>query len=203
MKRMPRTYKLKKRAERQEETRRRIVEAAIDLHTSVGPGRATVSAIAEQAGVERHTYYRHFPEESDLFKDCTGLYMERNPLPDPAKWADIADPSKRLRHGLREMYSYYERNEAMLANVVRDAEVHPLTREMFERYVARDLGGIGAALAATLPNARRRTTQAALELALDFGTWRLLVRRRGLSTERAAELMTTTVLCVSGASARR
>ena len=118
---MARTYRLKKRAERQEETRRRIVEAAVDLHTSTGPGRTTVSAIAEGAGVERHTYYRHFPKERDLISACTGLYMERNPLPDPAEWREIADPLKRLRRGLKDMYSYYEQNEQLLANVVRDA----------------------------------------------------------------------------------
>src|SRR2546429_5805679 len=111
---MPRSYRLKKRAERQEETRGRIVEAAVALHSTVGPGRTTVSAIAEKAGVERHTYYRHFPVERDLFSACTGLYMERNPLPDPAAWRTVADPLRRLRRGLTEMYSYYERNEAML-----------------------------------------------------------------------------------------
>jgi AcrR family transcriptional regulator len=197
---MARTYRLKKRAERQEETRLRIVEATIGLHTTVGPARTTVSAIAEKAGVERHTYYRHFPEERDLLNGCSGLYMERNPLPDPAAWPKITDPRKRLRHGLREMYSYYERNEALLANVVRDAEVHPLTRETFERDVAPHLGAIGQALAEVLPGMRRRSTQAALELALDFNTWRLLVRR-GLSTGQAAELMTATLSCVSGANA--
>jgi AcrR family transcriptional regulator len=194
---MARAYRLKKRAERQEETRRRIVEAAIALHTSVGPGRATVSAIAERAGVERHTYYRHFPEERDLFRDCTGLYMERNPLPNPAAWREVADEGKRLKRGLNDLYSYYERNEAMLANVARDSEVHPLTRETFERYVAPELAAIGAALAETLPRARRPAKQAALELALDFGTWRSLVRRSGLSTTRAAELMASILLCVS------
>jgi AcrR family transcriptional regulator len=196
---MARTYRLKKRAERQEETRLRIVEAAIDLHRTVGPARATVSAIAEQAGVERHTYYRHFPEERNLFNGCTGLYMERNPLPDPAAWREIPDPRKRLLRGLSEMYSYYERNEAMLTNVVRDAEVHPLTRETFERHVAPQLGAIGEALADGLP--RRRSIQAAIMLALDFNTWRLLVRRGGLSTRQAAQLMTTTLSCVSGANA--
>lgn len=195
---MARTYRLKKRAERQAGTRLRIVEAAIGLHATVGPGRTTVSAIAERAGVERHTYYRHFPEERDLFDGCTGLYMERNPLPDPAAWHEIVDPPKWLRHGLNEMYSYYERNEAMLTNVVRDAEDHPLTREMFELHVAPQLGVIGGALAEALPRTRRRGTQAALELALDFNTWRLLVRRSGLSSRQAAELMTATLSCVSG-----
>ena len=198
---MTRPYRLKKRAERQEETRLRIVEAAIALHTAVGPAHTTVSAIAEKAGVERHTYYRHFPEERDLLNGCSGLYMERNPLPDPADWREIADPRKLLQHGLKDLYVYYEANEAMLANIVRDAEVHPLTREMFEIHAAPQLGAIGATLAEVLPGARRRSTQAALELALDFNTWRLLVRRSGLSTSQAAELMAATLSCVGSASA--
>jgi AcrR family transcriptional regulator len=185
-----RTYKLKKRAERQAETRLRIIEAAIGLHNDLGPGRTTVSAIAEKAGVERHTYYRHFPDERDLFDGCTGLYMERNPLPDPTPWREIADPPKRLRRGLNEMYSFYERNEAMLANVIRDSQDHSLTREMFELHVAPRLGAIGEVLAEALPGSRRRDTQAALELALDFNTWRLLFRRSGMTSRQAAELMT-------------
>lgn len=48
---MARTYTLKRRAEGQADTRRRIVEAAIDLHGTVGPARTTVSMIAERAGV--------------------------------------------------------------------------------------------------------------------------------------------------------
>jgi len=45
-----RKYELKRRAERQEQTRARIVEAAIALHSEVGPTRTTISAIAARAG---------------------------------------------------------------------------------------------------------------------------------------------------------
>ena len=69
---MARTYRLKRRAERQDETRHRIVEAAVALHTTVGPARTTVSAIAERAGVQRHTFYRHFPDERSLGLACSG-----------------------------------------------------------------------------------------------------------------------------------
>ena len=61
-----RTYELKRRAERQEETRRRIVAAAVELHTTLGPARTTVQAIAEQAGVTRPTVYAHFPDARSL-----------------------------------------------------------------------------------------------------------------------------------------
>src|SRR3954452_12985814 len=119
---MARKYELKKRAERQDETRIRIVEAAIDLHTTIGPVRTSVSAIAERAGVQRHTYYRYFPDERSLGLACSGLYAQRNPLPDPGPWREIRDPGERLRRGLEELYEYYERNEPMLSNITRDAE---------------------------------------------------------------------------------
>src|SRR4051794_30065455 len=127
---MGRKYELRKRAERQEETRRRIVEAAVDLHGTIGPARTTVSAIAERAGVQRHTYYRHFPDDRTLGLACSGLYAERNPMPDPEPWRGIPDPEKRLRRGLEELYAYFERNEPMLSNVTRDAEVDPVTAEL-------------------------------------------------------------------------
>src|SRR3712207_3652089 len=87
---MPRKYEMKRRAERMEETRRRIAEAAVELHGTIGPARTTVSAIAEKAGVQRHTYYAHFPELKDLYQACMGLHLERNPLPDPPRWAEIS-----------------------------------------------------------------------------------------------------------------
>src|SRR5215831_15958184 len=91
-----RTYTLRRRAEQQVETRQRIVEAAVDLHTRVGPARTTISMIAEQAGVQRHTLYAHFPDERSLSLACSGLVAERDPLPDPEVWRAITDPHERL-----------------------------------------------------------------------------------------------------------
>jgi len=50
---MARTYTLKRRAEQQAETRRRIVEAAMALHGTIGPAQTTYSMVAERAGVQR------------------------------------------------------------------------------------------------------------------------------------------------------
>ena len=107
---MTRTYTLKRRAEQQAETRRRIVEAAVELHGSVGPALTTVSMVAERAGVQRHTFYAHFPDDRSLYLACSGLALERDPLPDSEAWRAIEDPSERLRVGLRAIYDWYERN---------------------------------------------------------------------------------------------
>src|SRR3712207_1888195 len=101
---MTRTYTLRKRAEQQAETRRRIVEAAVALHSSVGPALTTLSQVAERAGVQRHTLYAHFPDERSLYLACSGLTMERDPLPDAGAWGTIEDQRERLSVGLHAIY---------------------------------------------------------------------------------------------------
>lgn len=190
---MTRDYELKRRAEQMEHTRQRIVEAAIELHGELGPARTTVSAIAERAGVQRQTYYRHFPDQRSLFMACSGLYQERNPLPDPDAWRAIADPQKRLCTGLDELYAYYAANEPMLAHVVRDAETDPLTRDIAALRMTA-MADLRDALAQGLQrDGNSARLLAALDLAIDFNTWRLLVRRNGLPRPEAVELVTAII----------
>ncbi len=191
---MARKYEMRKRAEAQAETRRRIVEAAVDLHTTIGPARTTVSAIAERAGVQRHTYYRHFPDERELLLACSGLYMERNPLPDPAQWAEVGDPVERLRTGLGELYAYYAANEPLLSNVTRDAQYDAETRAIVEISMGPTMAAMQKVLAKRVP----ASALPLVGLALQFGTWRSLVRESGLTNARAVETM---VGAIEGASA--
>lgn len=186
---MARTYILKRRAEQQAQTRRRIVEAAVELHSRVGPALTTLSMVAERAGVQRHTLYAHFPDERSLYLACSGLTLERDPLPAPEGWRSIADRRERLRVGLTAIYGWYERNAEMAACILRDAEYHPLTREI----VALRLGPAMAAYDDVLgakSNARQR---AMLHLSLSFHTWRTLVRDGGLKRDAAVAAMVQAV----------
>jgi AcrR family transcriptional regulator len=197
---MTRKYDMKRRAKRQEESRRRIVEATVELHETVGMARTTISAIAKKAGVERLTVYRHFPDERALFTACSGHWTAANPPPDPASWTQVTDPEERLRMALSEVYAYHRRTEPMMANFIRDAPVHPLTREMAEpyfqlfermRYVLATGWGV--------EDERLALLLAILGHALDFQTWRSLVRQQGLDDERAIEVVVAMVRClVSG-----
>jgi AcrR family transcriptional regulator len=186
---MARKYELKRRAEKQAETRWRIVEAAVALHGTKGPARTTVSDVAREAGVQRHTVYRHFPDERSLFLACSGLFGELHPAPDPSGWESIRDPEERLRTGLRQLYEYYESTADMLARVLRDAEVDPLTREIFELRSA-GMARMRKMLARGLHGNR---SLAALDLALDFYAWRRLAAAT-LGPKEAAETMTAAVL---------
>jgi AcrR family transcriptional regulator len=164
---------------------------------STCPARTTVSAIAEKAGVQRHTYYAHFPELKDLYQACTAHYLERNPLPDPSRWAEISDPEERLRRALSEVYAYYGGNEAMLTNVLRDTPLDPVLQEnnvlLFRHWEAmRDT--IADAFEAS--GDRHEALLAAIALTLDLQTWRTLVRQHGLDDDRAVELMIGMVRCL-------
>src|SRR6185503_16815167 len=109
-----RKYQLKRRAERQEETRQRILDATVALHERAGVPGTTISAVAEQAGVERLTVYRHFPDEAALLTAATDYYLAAHPPPDPLAWRDIADPVLRLRAGLTAAYAYHQQTEGMI-----------------------------------------------------------------------------------------
>jgi AcrR family transcriptional regulator len=185
-----RTYELRRRAERQEETRQRIVAAAVQLHTTVGPSKTTVQAIAEKAGVTRPTVYAHFPDARALLEACSGHVRATVPPPDPTPWSSIADPGERLATALGELYGYYERLEPLLENVDRDAAVMPLVAEM-NGYRVRHREQIRDLLLEAWPTrggARARLTRA-IGHALEFRTWRSLVRGQGCAHDEAVQLM--------------
>jgi AcrR family transcriptional regulator len=183
---MTRSYTLKRRAERQADTRRRIVEAAVDLHSSVGPALTTFSMLAERAGVQRHTLYAHFPDEFSLSLACSSLAMEeRDPLPNAEPWRMIEDRRVRLRAGLTALYGWYQRNAALAACVLRDVEYHAVTQQIVELRFGPSMASYREVLGETL-GAKGR---AVLSLALSFFTWRTLVRDVGLTTAEAVETM--------------
>lgn len=189
-----RPYRMRKRREDVEETRRRIVDAAVELHGTVGPVNTTFSAVAERAGVQRSTLYRHFPDEEALFGACTSHWLATHPWPAVAPWGAIADPRERLRRALRELYAYFETNQQMLANSYRDIEVMPpFVREL----MAAELGAMHSTLLEPWPAEARRSTSlaAALRHALDFRAW-LSLHDAGLPPDEAAELMTSMVSSV-------
>jgi AcrR family transcriptional regulator len=190
-----RTYTLKRRAESQAATRRRIVEAAVELHTSIGPALTTISMVAERAGVQRHTFYAHFPDERSLYLACSGLTLERDPLPDAQAWRAIEDRRERLRIGLLAIYGWYERNAELAACVLRDAECHPLTREIAEMRFGPHTAAYRDVLGANLTAKQR----AVLQLALSFFTWRTLARDGGLKRSAAVDAMVQAIDCANKA----
>jgi AcrR family transcriptional regulator len=188
---MPRTYQLKRRAERQQETRRRIIEAAIELHAA---GDDSIASLARRAGVGRVTVYRHFPDEPSLVLACTTSYFEAHPFPDPTSLADVREPGTRLRLGLERLYQYYADNEPILLAGERDVAAHPVLVEGLAPQLAA-LEAMRKVLSAGWPETKGGSPviASAIGHALAFATWRSLARDQGLTRPQAVDLMVALV----------
>ena len=189
---MSRSYTLKKRADQQAETRQRIIDAAIELHTDIGPSKTTFSMVAEKAGVQRHTLYAHFPDERGLLMACSGHMQEQSPPPDASPWRAIKNRNERLTTGLTNIYGWFEANAQLLSSVLRDAEHYAPVQQIAKLRYAPAIGLWHEVLEAGLKDKQR----AMLNVALSFYTWRTL-RDSGLKTSAAVMAM---VKAVDGAA---
>lgn len=195
-----RSYVQGKRAESAEETRQRIVDATVALHEELGPSQTTISAIAERAGVQRLTVYRHFPDEKSLFAACTGQWGAEHPFPDLAAWSGLRDPRERAERALRTLYAYYRSTERMWAVCHRDeAEVAAVRKPMteFRAYVDAVADDLAKAWARGRAPADLRAT---LRHAVQFTTWASLVGD-GLDDARAVRLALTWIGAAVGRGA--
>jgi AcrR family transcriptional regulator len=185
-----RPYRMRRRAELEEQTRRRITESAVALHEQVGPARTSISAIARRAGVRRSTVYRHFPDEETLFAACSSHFRAGNPPPDPQAWRAIENPAERTRAALSELYAFYARTQRMYESLLRDEPHLPVLQRRL-----RDFYDYLHPLQRSLMVGRGRRgrtahrTHAAIGHALAFPTWQSLTNDHGLTNDDAVTLM--------------
>ena len=187
MKRATRRYVLRARGEQVAETRARIVDAIMQLHQEVGPSQTTVSAVAERAGVERLTVYRHFHDEAAMLAACSHRYFELNPPPDPSAWAGELDPARRARRALEELYAFFGRTAPMFEKVYRDVGLSVLVKNVVARFDAH-LRNLADGLVTAWPRddaaLRRRVI---LRHAAKFATWQSL-EAEGVDNEQKIAL---------------
>ena len=182
---------MRRRADLVDLTRQRITEAAVRLHTTVGPSATSMSAVADEAGVTRLTLYRHFPSRDELFGACMSHWRSLHPPPDPASWRTIPGFEARLRRALDDLYRWFDENGDDLYPIYRDAAFTPASNRRArqatnERMADAILGEAGSSAGA----ARLR---AAVGHVVGFWTWRSLVDQ-GLSSRDASALAAEFVL---------
>lgn len=180
-----RRYTQTKRAESRDGTRERILVAAGELHEEVGPRLTSISALAERAGVQRLTVYRHFPDEEALIAACSSHWFGLHPLPDPSRWAAVTDPAEQARTALTALYVYYQETQRMLAAIHRDEPLVPAVRQPLGQ-MRRLIEGIADGLLLAQSGASQlRTT---LRHAVQFSTWSSL-EEAGLDDGEKADLV--------------
>jgi AcrR family transcriptional regulator len=183
---------MRRRRELVDETRRRITDAAVRLHTTIGPSETSLSAVAEEAGVTRLTLYRHFASKDELFQACMSHWRALHPPPDPADWRAIPAFDVRVRTALRELYRWYGETGDELYPIYRDAAFTPESNQRARK--ANNDRMTDAILARVALTGAKRRLRAAVGHVLSFWTWRSLVVDQGLSTSEASALVSEFVL---------
>lgn len=181
-----------KRADNITETRQRIVEATVRLHTTIGLADTSIAAIAAEAGVTRLTVYRHFPDLLALFEACNAHWLSQQQPPDAPAWATIDDSAQRLRAGLADIYRFYRDGATMLTWVQRDW--HTIPEELRAQLEARDNSWCDLLLAPfTAEGPTLHRLRAVIAHAVAFSTWQSLCQQHGLSNDDAVDVMTALV----------
>jgi len=178
---------MSRRAAQVGETRQRITEAAVRLHTTIGPANTSIASVAVAAGVTRLTVYRHFADLDAIFVACMAHWAGEHPWPDPGGWMTIADPADRARRAFRELYDFYGANAADLYPINRDSAAMPASaraaaaarRARLAEVIVGDSAG---------SNARDRALGALVRHLVDFRTWHGLAVEQGLEARELVEL---------------
>ena len=197
---------MRRRAEQVVQTRERITEAAVRLHTTVGPAHASIAAIAGEARVTRLTVYRHFADLDALFEACTAHWYARNPRPDAAAWPLIADLEERARRAFGDLYGWYRDHADELYPINRDAAAMPLSAQQAMEAGNRMLtdalvaGHVGAD---TDTDGDGRLLRAVARHLVDFLTWRSLAIQKGLDDREVVELAIRMLTAMTGDGRRR
>ena len=188
-----RPYRMHRRAEQVGLTRQRITEAAMLLHTTIGPANTSLAGVAAQAGVTRLTVYRHFPDLESLFVACSSHWMGLNPPPDIDAWRAIPNLEERARTALRELYGWYHEHGDDLFPIHRDIASMPAAAQ--ERIRARDAAAAAAVIGGNTPvggvggvGGDARRLRAVAGHLVSFWTWRSLTHDEGLQDADAVEL---------------
>lgn len=177
-----RAYRMVARAEQQERTRRRILDATKEAVKHKAYPAIRVADVASDAGVTTQTVHLHFGSKEALFLAAVAeLGQEVLAARGTPRAGDVPSVVSAL---IRQNETYGDANWRLL----------PLEAEMPTIAEALAMGRAGhrawleAVFAPVLPHhaSARRAALDSLYVATDVGTWKLLRRDLGLSRDRTA-----------------
>ena len=184
-----------------EETRRRIVEATLALHSEKGIFGTSWQDIAHRADVSVGTVYKHFPSLDELVPACGELMyaITRPPsLEDaPQIFAEANSLEERLGRLIEELFDFYERGAPYIETDFQERRLPAVVE--WEAYMRSTIAGlVHEALVSAGPD--EHTVQSVSAL-LDFSTFKSFVDR-DIPKEQAAKTMSEVLLCWINGSGR-
>jgi AcrR family transcriptional regulator len=200
----PRKYDMTRRASAVAQTRRRIVDATLELHGEQGIAATSWDDIAARAGVGVGTVYRHFRSLDELIPACGEVTSEVLALPDsqavPSLFDGLDAGEERIERLVREAFAIYERGAPQLRAIRNEPDVHPNVAAVGEEVEASLDALVDAALE---PFAINRSDRAVVRAMIDLNTWDAL-RAQELGQAEAVTAIAKMViarLTAAGASA--
>jgi AcrR family transcriptional regulator len=188
---MPRRYRMEARMRGVEDTRSRIVGAAMELHAEKGALATNWEDIAARAGVAPATVYRHFASLDQLIPACAQTVFDAigmdvlNEQQIERIYAGARSPSERLERYIRGTCNCYARGAGWLHAVRREADLIPAMSQAVEVQEKGNEAFVRAAFAGYDVDNGTVTVLAALT---DFPFWRSLTRG-GMSHAEAVEVI--------------
>ena len=190
----PHKYTMDKRKAAVEETRRRILEATLALHSEKGIFGTSWQDIARRADVSVGTVYKHFPSLDELVPACGELMyaITRPPsLEDaPEIFAGARTLEERLERLISELFDFYERGAPYIETDFQERQL-PVVQE-WEAYMRATIAGL--VREALLPAEPDERTVGAVSALLDFSTFKSFMDR-DIRKEQAAKTMNEVLLC--------
>jgi len=126
--------------QRAEETRQRLLEAAIEMFTTVGFEGATAAALEEEAGVQRGLLRYHFDSKEALWREAVDLAFTQSEA--ALRELFVAELARRDGDRLAALIAAYIRGSArhpeMMNFIMREANVESDRRDYIaEKHVSR------------------------------------------------------------------
>jgi AcrR family transcriptional regulator len=190
----PRKYSMDKRRAAVEETRQRILEATLALHTEKGILGTSWQDIAHRADVSVGTVYKHFHSLDELVPACGELMyaITRPPsLEDaPQIFAGADSLEERLERLISELYDFYERGAPYIETDFQERQL-PMVQE-WEAHMRATIAGL--VREALLPVGPDEGTVQVVSALLEFSTFKSFLDR-DIQKEQAAKTMNEVILC--------
>jgi AcrR family transcriptional regulator len=198
MHRKRRAYDMTVRATQVEDTRRRILSAAIEVYGRHGFTKTTMQAVAREANVAPTTVLNHFATPEALMSAAIDALLEEIQLPQTEEIEALAGLDARVRRLASELAAFFERSEPWYRVYARESD-NTVLRRAAEQFFGQLAALVRSALGPDLGNARNvRVVAALLRPEVLAG-----LRAGGLGAGAAVETLADVVLAWLGKGERR
>ena len=189
---MTRPYRTRRRSERSQRTRERILAAVRELLAEGSFHESTVEEVAHRAGVARATLYQHFRSRIDLVDAICETFDANPALIRLRELVELPDADTALAEALAYTLRFWSSEDPILRQLYGAASVDPAAQALVDRQRADRRSEYERLVRNLSRNGRLRVTpQRALTVLMVLGsydTYREL-REAGQSDRRATAVL--------------